>query len=59
MRDRADMILMRMGDHQTHEAITPVGDEAGIGHHDLDLGQFAAAEADPAIHREPAVAIPI
>ena len=47
------MILMRMGDHQTDQLVLAVGDEAGIGHHDLDLGQFAAAEADAAIHGEP------
>ena len=30
-------------------------DEGGVGQHDLDLGHLAAAEADAAIHREPAL----
>ena len=49
----ADVVLVGMGDHQTDQLVLAVGDEAGIGHHDLDFRQFAAAEADAAIHGEP------
>ncbi len=52
-RDRADMVLMRVGDHQSEQLVAPFGDEARIGHHHLDLRVRRAAEADAAIDREP------
>ena len=51
--DGADVVLMRMGDDQAHQLVAPIGDEAGIGHHHIDLGVLRAAEADAAIHRQP------
>ena len=50
MRDRADMVFMGMGDDQADQPVAPLGDEAGVGHHDIDLGVLGTAEADAAIH---------
>jgi hypothetical protein len=52
-RHRAQMILMRMGNHEATQPVAPFGDEAGIWHHDFDLGQGGAPEADAAIDRKP------
>jgi hypothetical protein len=49
----ADVVFVGMGNDQADEVVLTIGDEAGVGHHHLDLGQFAAAEADAAIHRQP------
>ena len=56
MGDGADVVLVRVGDDEAQQPVPPLADEAWVGHHDLDLGQLAAAEADAAIDREPAVA---
>ncbi len=54
MRHRADMVLVRVGDHQRRQAVAAVGDEGRVGHHDLDLRVFRPAEADAAIDGQPA-----
>ena len=51
--DGADVILMRVGDDEAEELVFTVGDEARVCHHDLDLGEFAATEADAAVNGEP------
>ena len=56
MGDRADMVLMRVGDHQAHQPVAAVRDEAGVGDHDIDLGVFATRRSrcrnrPPAIYR--------
>ena len=53
MRDRADMVLVRVGDHQPQQLVAAVRDEAGVGDHDIDLGVLRPAEADAAIDRQP------
>ena len=47
------MVLMGMGDDQPDQPLAPRGDEARVGHHDLELGLVAAGEADAAIDGEP------
>jgi hypothetical protein len=59
MRHRAEMILMRVGDHQAQQLVPPLDQEPRIGHHDLDLGILAAAEADAAVNREPLALAPV
>ena len=53
---RPHMVLMRVGDDQADQLVAPVGDEARVGHHHVDLGMFGPAEADAAIHRQPCAA---
>jgi len=52
MGDGADVVLVRVGDHQAHQAVTPLGDEDRVGHHHLDLGVRRTAEADAAVDRQ-------
>ena len=55
----ADVILMRMGDHQADQLVAPLGDEYRVWHHHLDLGVFGTAKANPAIHRQPLAGSPV
>ena len=51
--DCADVVLVRMGDDQGQQVVPPLGDETGVGHHDLDLGVLVAPETDAAVDRQP------
>ena len=52
--DRADVVLMRMGDHKPDQFVAPFGDERRVGHHPVDFRRFRPAEADAAVDRQPA-----
>ncbi len=49
----AEMILMRMGQNQADEILSPLLDEARIGHDDLDPRRRLVAEADAEIDHQP------
>ena len=54
-----DMVLVRVGDHKSDKLLAPFRDERRVGHHDLDLGVLAPAEADAAVDGEPLAAASI
>jgi len=53
--DGADMVFMRVRDHEAGQPVPPLGDIGRVGDHDVHFRVFRAAEPHAAIHREPSV----
>ena len=49
------MVLVRVGEHDAEQALAPLDDEGGIGHHHLDPGQALVREGDAEIDDHPVV----
>jgi hypothetical protein len=56
MRYRAEMVLVRVGNHQAQQRVPPFRDKHRVGHHHIHLRMLRAAKADAAIDRQPPVA---
>jgi hypothetical protein len=54
MGDRADMVFMGMGDHQTVEPVAAGDGEFGIGRQNIDPGRGLITEGDTEIDSKPA-----
>src|SRR5208282_2247154 len=51
--ERADMVLVRMGEDDSGEVLLHILDEADVGHDEIDAGQVVAGEGDPEIDHQP------
>ena len=59
MRDRTDMVLMRMRDDQANQPVFPLRKVGGVRHHDFYFGVLTAAEADATIDGKPFAIAPV
>ena len=59
IRDSADMVLMRMRQHDGLELIAALLDEFEIGEHQVDAGILVAREGHPEIDHQPASLTPV
>ncbi len=57
--DGAEVILVRVGQHQAAKILAPRLDEARIGQHDLDPGQGLVGETDAQIDHQPLTVQPV
>ncbi len=59
MRHGADMVLVAVGHHQPDQIVPMLGDEARVGHHDIDAGHRVVAEGHAEIDHQPLAVIAV
>lgn len=57
MRDRADMVFMRVRDDERDELLVALGNELRIGHLDVRFVDAGCSEGDPAVDHKPSARV--
>ena len=57
--DRAEMVLMRVGQHEADQLVAALLDEGRVGHDDVDAGRRLVAEGDAEIDHQPAAGMAV